>query len=228
MLNTKDDLGATYKGAVVDKYAEKVLLSRYSREQTVRIVKNGIKGYEGKRKRRLAEGRPLRNTAALSIGSRNKKKLLAKSNWFKKRSNKGSNDKYQSNGKAKKSSHQQRELETKTVLFVEYTEGGELASRLRELMKRLAPALGFNIKVVERAGAALKQKFPVTNLWDNAKCGRSSCVTCEQGTESIQPCYKSNLVYENVCKQCNTGAVADKEQEKYRNDIPRRDQPEPI
>ena len=87
LLNTKDDLGATYKGAVVDNYAEKLLQSGYSREQTVRIVKNGIKGYEGKRKRRLAEGRPLRSTAALSIGSRYKKKLLAMSNWFKKRSN---------------------------------------------------------------------------------------------------------------------------------------------
>ena len=43
LLNIKDDLRATYKGAVVDKYAEKLLLSAYSREQTLRIVKNDIK-----------------------------------------------------------------------------------------------------------------------------------------------------------------------------------------
>ena len=46
-------------------------------------------------------------------------------------------------------------LENKTVLFVEYTEGGELASRLRELMRRLAPTIGFGVKVVERAGKKL-------------------------------------------------------------------------
>ena len=46
-------------------------------------------------------------------------------------------------------------MDKKSVLYVEHTPDGELASRLRELLGRLAPTLGFEIKVVERTGTAL-------------------------------------------------------------------------
>ena len=34
LLTTKEDLGAEYKGAVIDQYAVKLLNSKYSEEQT--------------------------------------------------------------------------------------------------------------------------------------------------------------------------------------------------
>ena len=46
LLNTKEELGAEVRGAVVDRYGAKLLRSGYSREQTQRILKNGIKGFE--------------------------------------------------------------------------------------------------------------------------------------------------------------------------------------
>ena len=89
-------------------------------------------------------------------------------------------------------------IDQKTVLFVEYTQNGELASRLRELMNRLAPTLGFGVKVVERTGTALKNIFPLTNLWEGTGCSREDCITCLQGAEFTVPCTRKSVVYENI------------------------------
>ena len=71
----------------------------------------------------------------------------------------------------------------RTVLFVDYSIGGELATRLRELVSRLAPVIGFGIKIVERAGSTLKNSFPLNNLWEGIMCGRDECIPCTQGAE---------------------------------------------
>ena len=94
---------------------------------------------------------------------------------------------------------------------MEQTNKGELGKRLRELMMRLAPILGFRVKIVERAGSSLKSHFPQASLWDGAPCGRVKCVTCTQGAEVLPPCTRKSLVYENVCSICNEGAGAKEE-----------------
>ena len=224
LLTTKEELGAECRGAVVDQYGAKLLRSGYSKEQTQRILINGIKGFENKRRSRLNQGRSLRNTAKMSIKDRYKKKLLEKSNWYKKRKS-SKDEKYKkveqkkSKREAKKRSKDEQPV-PKTILFVEHTAGGELAHKLRELTRRLAPTIGFSIKIVERAGATLRSSFPLANLWEDQKCGREDCVPCEQGAEKIQPCYRSSLVYENICKTCNPGADPGKEQPNLRTDIP--------
>ena len=48
LMNTKEELGAEKRGAVVDRYARKLLQSGYSMDQTRKIVKNGIEGFESK------------------------------------------------------------------------------------------------------------------------------------------------------------------------------------
>merc|ERR1711942_472282 len=83
LMNTSEDLDKEYREQVVDDYAKKILNSGYSRDQTIRILVNGIKGYENKRRRRIKEGRRLRTTARESRSGRYRKKLLAKSTWFK-------------------------------------------------------------------------------------------------------------------------------------------------
>ena len=83
-------------------------------------------------------------------------------------------------------------------MFVEQTPGGELASRLKELFKRLEPTIGFWLKVVERTGRSLQSAFPLTNLWDGAPCGREDeCIPCYQGAEVVQNCTKQSVLYEN-------------------------------
>ena len=120
----------------------------------------------------------------------------------------------------KKEAKEKPRLEPKTVLFLEHTRNGELATRLRAATKRLEQTIGFGIRVFERAGAPIKNSFSVGNLWDNMKCGREDCVPCEQGAEKLQPCFKASVVYENVCQTCNPGAEPGKEQVEIMSDNP--------
>ena len=224
LMTTKEDLGAESKGAVIDQYARKLLHSRYSREQTRKILKNGIKGYIGRNRNRRRAGKGLRSTAEESRRTRYVGKLLDKTGWYRKRNRKEAVDKRNSssgNNAAEGSRNKaEDEPEYKTVLFVEYTREGELAKRLRELTLRLSSVLGFKVKVVERTGTTLKNMFPTTNLWEGQGCGRGDCTTCEQGAEMLPNCTQSSLMYENVCGTCNPGAGKDKELKEVKQDIP--------
>ena len=215
LRNTSESLGAGAKIAAVDQYTQKLINSGYSREQVARIIVNGIKGYEGMRRRRIKEGRKLRSTAAQSSVKRYRSKLLGKTTWFKKRKE-GSSDKRmvkdQKSGSRKyKEQTVGEEIEYRTVLFVDNTEGGELTQRMKDLSRRLARSIGFGVKIVERNGSSLKSIFPLNNLWDGAPCGRSECKPCNQGAEEPPKCNKASMVYENICRRCNRGAEAKKE-----------------
>ena len=182
LLNTQEKLGAKQGAEVIDQYAQELRNSNFSKEQTIRIICNGIKGYEGRKKKRAASGRLLRSTASGSKQTRIKTKLLGKSTWFKK-SGSSSKSMYEDGNKAKQSRQegaaQKGAHRHKISSVVEHTKEGELARRMRELMKRLAPMLGFSIKIVERTGKSLRSMFPLNNLWQGAKCGRTDCTTCE-------------------------------------------------
>ena len=58
-------------------------------------------------------------------------------------------------------------MEPKTVMF-EHIRNWDLASRLREATRRLVQALGFGIRIVERAGVPLKNSFSVgqREVWE--------------------------------------------------------------
>ena len=110
-------------------------------------------------------GRRVRRKAKDSQEDRVRKKLLSRSNWYKGRNKEnyyGSNKK--SNGEQQQKQKRVKYMEQKSVLFVEHTQSGELSSRLREVIGRLAPMLGFSIKVVERTGRTLKSCFPQSSL----------------------------------------------------------------
>ena len=95
----------------------------------------GIKGFEWKVRRCKEEKRSLRRTAKLSQGARAKKQLLGKTTWFKEVGKNRNRNKYK--GGARKDYKEDEEVreqawEPRTVIFVEYSKGGELANRLRE------------------------------------------------------------------------------------------------
>ena len=62
--------------------------------------------------------------------------------------------------------------------------------------------------------------FPITTLEEGAQCGRVSCVTCTQDVEEMPPCTKKNLVYENICLECNPGAAKKGELETVKEGAP--------
>ena len=164
-------------------------------------------------------GRRVRRTARGSNESRWKKKLLAKSLWFKK-CEKSNTEYYEEQenkpgggrgegGKKKENvtvTSTKGNFPTSTVLFVEQTIDGELAKRMRKVVVRLAPLMGFTVKVVERTGLKLNNKFS-QDQWKGTPCGRSGCITCTQGGEQVPPCTKRSVLYENFCGVCNEGVL---------------------
>ena len=188
LKNNSEELGMGAKVKIVDDYTQKLLNSGYKGEQLKRIITNGIKGYENKVRMCREQGVKLHRTSTDSQGARVRKKLLARTNWFKKRRRKDDQDpNTRRSGCGVKGAQRggSVEPEQKTVLFVEQSPGGELAKRIRESLRRMEPTLGFKVKVVERTGRSLGSKFPLNNLWAGVKCGCEDCVTCEQGGRRI-------------------------------------------
>ena len=91
------------------------------------------------------------------------------------------------------------DMKVRTILFVDQSPNGELARRMREKLRSMEGTLGFRVKVVERVGQQLGSKFSLTTVWEGTKCGRTDCVTCEQGVEELPPCMMKNALYENMC-----------------------------
>ena len=95
------------------------------------------------------------------------------------------------------------ELRVTSVLFVEQSKRGTLASKMRETLRRLEPLLGFRMKVVENAGTSLGTLLSNRDPWAGTRCGRESCFPCKQKTERIEDCKKANILYESRCCTCN-------------------------
>ena len=85
-----------------------------------------------------------------------------------------------------------KEIKITTVLFTEWSKGSSLQRT------RLAPILGFKVRVTERRGTELSSLLSSKDLWRGQHCGRGLCVTCRQREgESKQPCKMRNVVYKS-------------------------------
>ena len=209
LMNTKEELPASYRAEVVDKYGIKLMTSGFTREQSRKILMNGIKGYVAKRDRRRASGRKrIHLTAEETSQARSKRKLLGKSSWYrggKKKKDEVQMTKVRKPGGGTKPSTVQ--LRTRAVLFLEQTPHGELARRMKEQLQRLEPTLGFKIKVVERTGVKLSSILSQSKLGGGKECGREQCVTCSQEGEEKPDCTRSGVVYESICVVCNPSCM---------------------
>jgi hypothetical protein len=109
-----------------------------------------------------------------------------------------------------------KNIQTRTVLFVENTRGGDLAKRLREVEKRTCEMVGFKTKIVERVGTKLQHLLPNTK---GAACGRVNCIPCGQEGETKQDCRIRNIIYESKCLICNPEEVKGKKDGKELKDV---------
>ena len=213
LLNTRVELPPRYREEVIERYGTKLLTSGYGEDQVKKILINGVRGYITKKKRRQAGGRRrIHNTSEESMGTRIRKKLLGKTAWYKPKIGRAKDEKPGFLGRAG-SERRKKEtpMKTRAVLFVEQTPRGELASRIREVIKRLEPTLGYSLKVAERTGRSIQSLFSQTNLWQGLHCGREKCITCSQGGDNLPACTRSSIVYENICVKCNPDKTEDGE-----------------
>ena len=188
-----------------------MLASGYSPEQTKDIVVAGLTGYERKLKKSKEEKKDLHRSAAGSLQSRIKKKLLGRQTWYL--------DKEKSNAKLGKNSFKKsvkRKLKNKferdsspktvTVMFVFQTPNGELAKRLQSVENDIAKITGKRVKIVERSGTMMRRLLHKSNPWAGAKCGRDNCLSCLNGPDN-QDCFVKNILYEVKCLDCSDAGI---------------------
>ena len=96
-----------------------------------------------------------------------------------------------------------KQIQPSTVLFVEYSKGGELQKTVRGVIDRLTPLLGFTMRVTERGGTPLGSLLSNKNLWSGQECGRGECRSCAQSGDRREDCIRRNILYESECTKCS-------------------------
>ena len=183
LQNISDTVPWAERIQVLDDLSQKLTNSGHQTPAIRKILIGGITGHERKLARCLKSGNPVNRSAAFSARARRRKKLLAKSNWIKKtgeeykKSDKGDGksvpdgwkivDSRRTNGKkaenvprgwkarGKSQIYKNNELKISTVLFVDFSHQGSLQTDLRNVTERLAPMLGFKVRVSEKGGTPL-------------------------------------------------------------------------
>ena len=98
--------------------------------------------------------------------------------------------------KARSSQKISKKYRTSTVLFIEYSHDGGLQKTMRGVVEKLAPMLGFTVRISERGGTPLSSLLSNKNLWGGQPCGRGwgECHPCHQETEMKEPGTMRNIV----------------------------------
>ena len=168
LLLTGEDLPEEERIRVVDEYSLKLLRSGHREEKVREIVLAGIRGFERRLLRSKLGKRKLYRRATESLASRQTKKIIGATDWYRKRKAKPEeDDEDQSPSKKRKTAprggsarpkEEERDAEdlpTRSVIFVEYSEGGELLRRVKEVLKRMERIVGCKIRAVEKTGTPL-------------------------------------------------------------------------
>ena len=231
LYNTSSKIDMASKVEMLDKWAQKMVNSGHTQQAARRNILAGLKGWRSKVNRCLKEGKKLHRSAKESSDARRLRKLVGKNNWFRKPAGEAVDEGETVHGgpgqhpgphhrsgvllppfsfspASNMDSDQEKQskpegIRTTSVLFVEHTRGGVLASNIRKTLANLEPMTGFRVKVVENGGTSLGSLFSNKNPWAGQKCGRTKCTLCKQNTERVEGCTTTNLVYESACVVCN-------------------------
>ena len=203
MMNTSEGVEMERRIEILETFSRKMKRSGYSRDQRKEIVQSGLTGYERKLRNAKREGRELHRDARSTIGLRYRKKILAKTSWYKARQKEeeedgGEREKSRS-GKGREEKPSQSD--PVSIMFTPRTPGGELTGRLREEEAKITAVTGDRVKFVERAGMMVKRALCKNNPWAGENCGRDACLLC-RGEEKNGDCRKRNVVYQNQCLAC--------------------------
>ena len=98
------------------------------------------------------------------------------------------------------------EIEAKAVLIVQNTKDSVLANQIIDMIQKLKPWTGINLKVEERAGDKIQDLLHKNNPWEDQDCERKSCHLCISSTKSdesvLKSCTKRSIIYETWCETC--------------------------
>ena len=211
---------------VIEQFTKELKNSEYSHKHSREAVVNGLKGWKGKRKRRVEEGKGFYRPAKSTLKTRVQKKLLEKETWYRGRKRKerdedDDEEKSETDFEMKRKFKKQKQnpinlkgkieqkpdvSSIKAAMFVTYTPGSSLAKELRECEYKMENLTGHRIKIVEKSGLKLEDLLTQANPWKGELCERAGCLLCDTkkytGKNLRQECEKRNLVYETYCITC--------------------------
>ena len=220
---------------ILEHYTHQLKTSGYDRKQTKEIICCGVVGWKRKVERREREGRGFYRHAKATLKHRNKKKLREKSTWFKEKRKREEDEdadveiparkrgpgEMQKTAKPVMKDGKMQQIDVKTVMFIPFTQGGQLAKKLRDAEEKLGSITGYRMKMVERAGDKLEDLLTRADPWQGLDCGRAACLLCQTKQKTSknlnQDCHTRSLVYETWCMSCMQKEEA-KIEEKYEGD----------
>ena len=222
MQNTCLEIPQDRRNKIVDGFVRKLVRSGYKRSQVREIIISGLKCFMRKANNAEKAGQGLHRSAKSSLGARNRKKILAKTKWYKTKrkteenTERGGEQRPASKGsKKKKEGEKPNYAKIRSLLFVPRTNGGELARRLRKEEENLAEMTGYRVKIVERSGTQMRRVLCSKNPWAGEHCQRENCLVCNQEGGGGD-CKRRSVVYMTTCNQCKEkadGERADGEKE---------------
>ena len=200
----KESLSQGIQNIIVNDYSLTLLRSGYNVSSVRQIIISGLRGFKNKVRRAAEAGRKLHRSAESSLDARLKKKIFAKTSWFKNNKKAGANKKYTKKVKKNKMKNSLA-LKVKSVIFVPRTPSSKLCKLLRAEEQRLAVTTGYRVKIQERNGIQLRRilcKRPIPPIF----CGRDSCMICKPG--GAGDCRRRNILYINTCDNCKASNAA--------------------
>ena len=227
MRNTSIETEVKLKIEILEGLVDKMERSGYSEEYMCDIMKDGLTKWEAMKWRSNLEKdhedyRPLHLGKWFKTRERRKKKMMAKSTWYKEKPNNmndankigrgGSKSKYRgmkleeeeekTKGGEEENGQEDgtRKEEPDTVMFVPWTLNSELVNRLKEIEKTTMGAFKTRVRMVEKAGTQL---WKVLTGEGSAikECEREECRFCKDDKKKGK-CITRGTIYISRCVVC--------------------------
>ena len=176
--------------------------SGYSKKFRYEVVDSALKAYRARKKADQEGERPLHRPKEWRKEEREPEKIEKKHSWYKRGG-------------------------SESVMFVPATPNSQLQKKYQKEIERQ----GFKIKVVEKAGIAIKRLLQMSDPFKPRQCEREDCPVCR--TEGKGPCSRESVTYEIKCAGCNSVYVGETSRSAYtrgkehsnRSAIKRNDRP---
>ena len=216
---------------IINQFTQELKNSEYPFRTAREIVISGIRGLRTRRRLRELKNQNFYREAHTTACRRATKKLVNKETWYKRqevvlpahevgpdmlRSQGRAGLRSLKSGKQNNNKNKEHESKIKSVMFVPFTPGSELAKLLRENEEKLVKLTNCKVKIIERTGTKIQELLTKSNPWKGHDCERQNCLLCftklRTEKKKTQDCHQRNIVYQIRCLNCQ-----EREQERIEN-----------
>ena len=213
---------------ILSIFAQKMVNSGHSVSSVQYVLVHGITKYQNmvENSRRPPTDpmyRPIHSPKEFNLFNRKLHKMLARSSWYTEeqviKKSKWRHLIPESWSGSKPAQYCLPGMPYSTLMQVPSTRDSRLFKMLCKAEPRIAKLTGYEVKYTERSGKQLCKVLTMSPALSNARCSRNDCQVC-LNTSANGPtmCNVKGVVYEAVCKQCDTehrGGLIEKHRGRY-------------